>query len=50
VKLLKVNPKLPHCTHHDFGEQGGAIGVEEFIERAPDAVIVEERYLRRAQT
>ncbi|MBE7522126.1 MAG: hypothetical protein HS109_07050 [Burkholderiales bacterium] len=47
MQPLEGHPEaLPHCDHHR-GEQGSTVGVEEPIERAPNAVVGQPHHLRR---
>ena len=51
VQLAAVDPELADRSQHQLAQQRGAIGVEQLVQRAPDAVIVEQPRLpgREAQ-
>ncbi len=47
VQLGAVDPKGPHRAQHHLGQKRGPIGVEEPVQAAADAIIVEQARPRR---
>lgn len=50
MQSIEANPEVPAQPEHDLSDHGGAIGLEEAIERAPDAVVSQICQLLRTQS
>jgi hypothetical protein len=50
VQLLHSNAEALRHVQHDLGEQRAAVGVEQPIQRAPDAVVAQPSSLRGIDT